>query len=208
MCRYYGIKRSTYIMRVKHGISMEDALTSNSFPRIHPRRPVNRNVSDHLGNHYSSIRAMCDHYGIKISAYYSRLKSGWELSEILTTVVDDRHNSVNHAGNPCVDHLGNQYPSIMAMCDHYGIQAQRYHSRIAAGWPLDEILLTAQKHGFHKPCVDHLGNRYPSVKSMCDHYGIKQNTYYTRLSIGWSIEDALTKNVRHRVENSKCTKND
>jgi hypothetical protein len=40
--------------------------------------------------------------------------------------------------------------------------------------------------------TDHKGTKFKSVKDMCDHYDIKKATYDYRLSIGMSLEEALT----------------
>lgn len=42
------------------------------------------------------------------------------------------------------------------------------------------------------PCVDHLGNKYCSIKDMCRSYGINTATYRQRIARGWDIEKALT----------------
>lgn len=44
--------------------------------------------------------------------------------------------------------------------------------------------------------TDHLGNRFPTIKSMCESYGIKQTTYLSRIKHGWSQEKALTMDVK------------
>lgn len=47
-----------------------------------------------------------------------------------------------------------------------------------------------------KPCRDHLGNKYKSAYQMYNHYGLDSNTYYNRLSLGWSLEKILTTKPR------------
>lgn len=47
-----------------------------------------------------------------------------------------------------------------------------------------------------KPCTDHLGNRFNSIKGMCKHYNISVNTYNTRVKLGWSVEKILTTPVK------------
>ena len=47
-----------------------------------------------------------------------------------------------------------------------------------------------------KVCYDHLGNRYNSIEEMCQAYSINKETFYTRTTKGWSIEDALTKPIK------------
>ncbi len=49
-----------------------------------------------------------------------------------------------------------------------------------------------------KPCKDHLGKRYPNIKSMCAHWGIQPETYTRRRNVyGLTVEEALTRPVKH-----------
>lgn len=43
-----------------------------------------------------------------------------------------------------------------------------------------------------KQATDHLGNVYPSFKKMCEHYHLRPQVVYSRLSYGYSLEKALT----------------
>lgn len=43
-----------------------------------------------------------------------------------------------------------------------------------------------------KECTDHLGNMYSSIGDMCNTYGIKISTFYSRLQRGYTLQDALT----------------
>lgn len=44
-------------------------------------------------------------------------------------------------------------------------------------------------------CRDHLGKEYTSINEMCKAYGISLRLYDGRLRLGWSVKDALTKEV-------------
>lgn len=39
--------------------------------------------------------------------------------------------------------------------------------------------------------TDHLGNRYPTLKDMCLHYGITSYAYCHRIERGWTVEEVL-----------------
>lgn len=43
-----------------------------------------------------------------------------------------------------------------------------------------------------KECTDHLGNKFSTVREMCDFYDIGESTYRWRLKKGWSLEQTLT----------------
>lgn len=55
------------------------------------------------------------------------------------------------------------------------------------------------KKGFdhEKPCSDHLGNNYSSIKEMCKAYDINPETFSRRINVyGWSLQKALTTPVK------------
>ena len=49
----------------------------------------------------------------------------------------------------------------------------------------------------NKPCQDHLGNQYSSIKEMCEYYNIVPETFRRRLRVfHLSLEEALTQPVK------------
>ena len=83
---------------------------------------------------------------------------------------------------PCKDHLGNEFPNIMAMCKHYGIKSATLYKRInEKHMSLEETLTTPVRKQKPIPCKDHLGNEFPSKSAMCKHYGISKDTFKKRI---------------------------
>lgn len=68
------------------------------------------------------------------------------------------------------DHLGNEFTTIKAMCEHWCINKETYQTRIKQGMSLEQALTTPPRKG-PKSCTDHLGNVFSSVTAMCKHYG-------------------------------------
>lgn len=114
------------------------------------------------------------------------------------------------------DHLGNLYASEKEMCDHYGVQYSTFRLRQLNGWNLEQSLTEPPRHkpskrknsakkNSHKKSKagqkkksavkDHLGNAYPSIKAMCQTYGIGADTFRYRINHGRSLEEALTQPV-------------
>ena len=148
-------------------------------------------VRDHLGNEYETLKDMCRHYGISSSVYCHRREYGYSLEERLT---GKRREYV-------WDPQWNRYESIRAMCQNYGVNPNQYIARRKKGWTVEEALTGKRKIKVSRgvggiPSTDHLGNRYPTIKAMCDHYGIAVMLYRQRISGGWTLEDALTKPPR------------
>lgn len=42
-----------------------------------------------------------------------------------------------------------------------------------------------------KPCCDHEGRQFPSLRDMCSFWGITDGAFSYRMSHGYSLEDAL-----------------
>lgn len=189
MCRVYGIRPDNFCQRRKRGWTLEETLTSKRQTQ----------VQDHLGNTFEDINAMCAHYGVKRSTYSQRLRNGATVEQALSAA---RHSSGDRTGMPTTDHLGNNYPSQRAMCRQYGIKVAAFRARLRNGFTLEEALTAP--HGHHRErtaekVVDPEGNYYPSVKKMCAAHGVNQGTYYSRLNKGMSPAEALAADqIRHQ----------
>ncbi len=91
------------------------------------------------------------------------------------------------------DHIGNEHPSISAMCRVWGISRTAYDSRLRAGMPLEAILTTPVKsRSLRNKVHDPYGIEYESETEMCRHFGVSRCTYRSRLDMGWSQEESLT----------------
>lgn len=60
-----------------------------------------------------------------------------------------------------------------------------------------------------KPCMDHQGKHYPTVRAMCAAYGISWMTFDSRLRAGWPLEAALrtpilTSVFRRKSDTENC----
>ena len=58
--------------------------------------------------------------------------------------------------------------------------------------------MNGKGYDHNKPCMDHQGNEYSNIKSMCARWDIQPETYTRRLKVyGMSVEEALTRPVKH-----------
>ena len=103
-------------------------------------------------------------------------------------------------GIVCKDHKGIEYPSVVKMCEAYGICRATYQKRIERGLSVEEALTGPKTLGHANKCVDHLGNEYPSESQMCKAYDINFFTYRERKMKGWSVKDCLTTPLTDRSE--------
>lgn len=140
MCRSWGIRYSTFMARKHSGWSVGDALTK-------PILSSNRvQMTDHLGNTYNSIKAMCDYWGISYRVYSMRRYLGWDIEKALTEPV----------GHNVSDHLGNYFSSEMEMCKHWGIRYETFLGRKHRGWSLKRSLTETvrSRHTYNKVDID------------------------------------------------------
>ena len=140
-----------------------------------------KEVQDHLGNTFVSIREMCRQYNIPENRFRNRINRGWALKDAL--VNDD------FLRKKCVDHLGNEFESQGKMCEYWNVDESVYRQRIKLGFSVEKALTKNTKN----ICQDHLGNTFDSMTDMCKFYNIPIPTFFTRLNRqGFSLEEALT----------------
>ena len=58
------------------------------------------------------MKEMCRHYGVVVATFQNRRSKDWPLKDCL----------LGRKKSEVADHLGNQYSSLKALCDHYGIR--------------------------------------------------------------------------------------
>lgn len=209
MCESYGLKLGTFLARMKRGLTLEAALTTDIGE---PRKSNGKAVSDHLGNAYPSIKAMCDAYAVKTSTYQCRIRNGYTTEEALTgvretvtpppakkvtppkkTKAEKQQKSGQMQKNTVVDHLGNEYDSTLEMCQAYGIRVDTFKYRLKHGSTLAQALTRVPSMvTTNIPCQDHLGNQYNSQTDMARAYGLTKEQFIARKRMGWDVERILT----------------
>lgn len=143
-------------------------------------------AKDHLGNKYTSQKALCEAYNISLDLFRDRLNSGMSLAEALTT--PKKHG---RRCTECIDHLGNKYSSISKMAKAWGLSGSTYTHRVdKQGWSVEEALTTPSIKSRDR-YVDHLGNKFNSRAEMCEFHHVNLSTFDSRRARGWSIERAL-----------------
>lgn len=104
----------------------------------------------------------------------------------------------------CKDHMGNIFVSQEARAKAYGLNGVTVANRLREGWALEESLTTPLYHHTRPDhvCTDHLGNKYQSLRDMCDYYKMSVSCYQRRRQAGMSLEECLTTPLRN--SNSKA----
>lgn len=96
------------------------------------------------------------------------------------------------------DHLGQDFESIQAMCNHYGIHRSCYESRLRKGWSKEKALTTNSRL-FSKMKVTYKGVTYNSIDDLCELHNISKALVKQRLTKGWTLERALTNDYKKRI---------
>ena len=194
MAMHYGMAERTFNTRIKK-MTLEEALTT-------PVRKTNKGVcKDHLGNEFPSKKAMCEAYGIDRSLFFGRVSIGWSLKDALTTPLVELPPNTKTV----TDHTGQTFISVSEMCKHWNMTRVTYNARRKMGWSMEKALTTPLKKikVQRVVCKDHLGNEYASLNAMCEAYGITRYRYQSRIKLGWTVKDALTKELC--VNSTECT---
>jgi hypothetical protein len=183
---------STFTVRINKGWSLEKALTSEVI--------YGYGAVDHLGNKWRTKSEMLKHYGLTFASFRFRINAGWSLKDaLITKKCEKTANAIK-----CIDHLGNEFNSMTAMCRYYNVSYKAFRERIRSGRSLEQALTDESKsNGYRKRPVDHLGNKYYSYEEMCLAYNISTGTFRARINRGWDLEDALTKPVECQGKNGK-----
>lgn len=161
----------------------------HSLARSKRTSPFAKPCVDHEGTEFPSIAAMCRAWGVSYGTYFRRRADGWDLRRSLEPTDTSRQ------AKRSVDHLGNMFPSIKAMCRHWGVNQATFSCRVHAGWTLEQALTgegpTREGHNC-RPCVDHLGQEFPSVTAMCRHWGVSPEMFRHRRAAGRTVADSLS----------------
>ena len=80
MCEHHNVSYALFRYRIKHGASLETALTE----------PEGYECKDHLGNKFPNKTEMCKFWKISLRTFNSRIKLRWLLEAALTEPVDNR----------------------------------------------------------------------------------------------------------------------
>ena len=137
---------------------------------------------------YTSVKALAEARGCNVCTVYQRLARGDSLEVALARV------NLHHT--PSRDHTGASFPTIVAMCRHWGIPAACFRSRfVIRGWSLErsltEPVAPSNAAGPHGRAVEVDGVKYASIREAARAYGVNVATVYQRLGRHEPLADAL-----------------
>lgn len=146
------------------------------------------------GNVYPSVKAFAEAHGCNVCTVYQRLARGASLEVAIARV------NLHHT--PSRDHTGACFPTLAAMCAHWGIPVACFRLRFdIRGWSLERSLTepvapsNAAGHHCHgnpsfRPVVVN-GVKYTSIRKAAEAHGVNVSTVYARLERHEPLADAL-----------------
>lgn len=180
---------------------------------------------DHKGNFFSTRAEELHAYNISDNTFYRRKYEGWSLEKALTTPIEPKYRKY------IKDDLGNQFYSIMELCDFYGFSYDFYKEALKKGYSLEEMLKKNpvlkeeeplniieesidQSQEFYekkggvslseKEVTDFNGNKFHSLEAMCNWYEIPVHIYLKRMESGWTQKKALCIAYTQEKETLDC----
>ena len=146
--------------------------------QINSVRELDRTVTDHLGNIYSSKSEMCRYYNITSSAFSHRMLNNWSLEKTLTTPISQTKPTQRIA--PTVDHKGVGYDSFAQMCQSYGISPGVVRARLKYGNDLETALTKPLRAKSNLYETMYHGQSYRSVDEILTKHSITRSLYNKR----------------------------
>lgn len=149
-----------------------------------------KTYQDHLGNSYFSKDALCKKYNISIASFNERIEKGYTLEEALT--------------KPCkgkviyTDFDGVKYTNLRVVAKKYNVNKDRISAFLKQDKTFKQALrLTIKEKEKNQKAreklryKDHKGNRYTSLRKMCEAYGISRQLYLHRKKANWPLSKIL-----------------
>ncbi len=130
-------------------------------------------VTDHMGEEYESVTAMCNKYNISTRLYYDRICRGFTLAEALGQERKTRKPKY----------------TLEQLSEIHKIDIDTLKLGLSLGWGIKDI---KDKLSTGNVYVDHTGKLYKSFNSMCDAWGVLSCTARSRLKKGLTLKYALT----------------
>lgn len=96
---------------------------------------------------------------------------------------------------------GVNYGSVHELAERFGIHPSTVARRLRDGWSPEAAvgLQPKPKRKSHGTSVTYMETTYPHLKALADSLGIDAKTFRARLARGYSLEDAVTGNMKPRV---------
>lgn len=177
-CKEYGLNYDLVKSRLKYGWSFEDAISK-------PKQERNTVLYD--GKFYKSITELAKDVGISVHTIRSRLNSGYSVEEsIIISDIELKKQSDLSYECKC-RHCGLKFLGTLKTAKKHASQHKEDYKNTTIEGAFNNIRYIK---------VEYKGVKYPSLKDFCCELELDYGLVKSRLSNGWSLEDAVSKQVR------------
>lgn len=209
IARAHGIKPSNFLLRLRKGWTLREALGIDKRPGKRWDVIVQVTVNGRLVE-FRSPGDAARHFGLKPATVCERLDAGWPIEEALELKAHQYKNK----SDPLSVFDGRKiinYPSISAASRARGLDPAQVWTRLhKLGWTPEQALEFVKKPRGH--AIEITGPKgkkeYPSEQAAAKANGIHPDTFRKRLKQGWSPEQAadIVPPPRKKHHNAKKVK--
>lgn len=188
MCKAYNVKVSTFKWRIKHGYSLQEALTVKVKQMGTPKE-----IDIPGYGHFKSIKEACEYFGTPYKTYAQRISKGMDKIRAITLdYLDYNDNNGRHPsfGKSKYDKYAKKLgcESFEQLCSMYNQNKRNLMVRLKRNPDKIEYILKAVVDGTLDTgkscaikCNDGFGNQFESYWVMCKAYGINYGTVKLRI---------------------------
>ena len=201
MLLYHGVSYAVYRARMKKNLPLEQVLTPNTIT-VH-------------GKKFNTKTEICDYYGIDYKQFTRRIRQGFSPEDIIdkklyerqyTFIIDDKHFTTVRELAKYLDL--DIFRNYKHACEYYHVSNNVLCAVLHTTTDAEarELLIKQsakrcenykiKKKTLFKPCVDHLGNHFDSIRDMCKYHGISDSVWQQRSKRRWELKDILTTPVK------------
>ena len=145
---------------------------------------------------YKAILAKCT---VSYATVASRVKKKWDIVDAVVTPA--LRSGVKTVKINYIDPDGEIFHSFKDLCKKWHKSYVTVKEKMNKGMDLHEILLE-KKSSY----IDHRGNKYKSIDSMCKTYNVSVSTYQYRITVcGFTTEEALEYDKICMYKNKRIT---
>lgn len=180
ICKIFNVKYPTVYMRVRNGMSLEEAMNPEELLSKH------KDVKIYTCQGFSGSRPeICKHFGINYQTICKRIeRTGKSFEEVIATPVRKRSLDIEKKIYTHQDFSG----TLPEVCKHFNVSYRAILNRLQVGISLEKAIETPIKaRNKIYTYKEFSGN----LKDICNYFKMEYNTITDRMRRGMSLEDAM-----------------
>lgn len=166
----------------------------NSNKLFKPVLPAKHSIT-YKGKKYETLKEFAEAFNLKPSTVHHRWERGIRDPELLKKTVNqsvkENINKFNGKYAHSVTYHGHIFPTLKAMASYYDVPYFRLTRRIAR-YGIDYPNLLSKQSLRNDKQIIYQDKKYNSIAELAQEFNISPSAFYSRLSSGYSISEALT----------------